>query len=145
MKYLDAALLGLGPSGGMLSTEILATLLSQNGLKTAFNLKKICQAARWFARPAMHHLPRVRAVDLALAQHKLDYYPTEMLEILASILEIDFHSMFTALSESRPGLLRLRENDIRGFLASHHLDFEVVMEYIKTGQVPQVQETETAQ
>lgn len=136
-QWLDASLLGLGPSGGMASLEILASLLHDSEGAKSLSLRRLCQSARWFAKPAMRHLPRATAVDLALAKAKLDYYPPELLGILSSILEIDLDAMLAALSEIRPGLIRLREADIRAFLESHGLDFEVVMEFIKTGRVPE--------
>jgi len=139
VKWIDSSLLGLGVSGGMTSTEILISLLRQKNQSKNLNLRTACQTARWFARPTMRHLPRATAIDLALAEHKLDYYPTELLGILSSILEIDIDAMLTALADSRPGLLRLKENDIRILLEGHSLDFDVVMEYIKTGKVPEAE------
>lgn len=135
-EWLDASLLGLGPSGGMVPLEVLAALLQRLGKGKSLNLQRLCRAGRWFALPAVRRLPMSNALDYLMSAHKLDYYPLDLLEMLAGIVEIDPRRLVEELDAQNPGRIRLKENDIREFLARHQLDFDVVMEFLKTGEIP---------
>lgn len=135
-EWLDASLLGLGPSGGMAAIEVLAALLQRLGKEKTLDLQRLCRAGRWFALPAVRRLPASNALDYLMSGHKLDYYPLDLLEMLAGILEITPQTLVAELDAQNPNRIRLKEIDIREFLARHSLDFEVVMEFLKTGEVP---------
>jgi len=136
---IDASLLGLGPSGGMAALETLAALGPRLPKKLRLNLKQLCLTGRWYALPAMRYLPTLRSTDLLLSKRKLDYYPVEFLERLAGILEMDLDFMLAKLDSVKGDRLRLKEIDLREFLAEQQLDFDVVLEYVKTGRVPDVE------
>lgn len=136
VEWLDGSLLGLGPSGGMTPLEVLAALLQRLGRGKSLNLQRLCRAGRWFALPAVRRLPASNALDYLMSIHKLDYYPLDLLEMLSGILEITPRALVEELDAQNPGRIRLKENDIREFLARHHMDFDVVMEFLKTGQIP---------
>lgn len=135
-EWVDASLLGLGPSGGMASLEVLASLLQRLGQPSPINLQRLCRTGRWFALPAVRQLPFSTALDYQMSEHKLDYYPLTLLETLAGILEIPTRQLVEEIDRQNPKRIRLKENDIRDYLATHQLDFDVVMEFLKTGQIP---------
>ncbi|HKY64136.1 MAG TPA: hypothetical protein VJR29_12030 [bacterium] len=138
-ESLDASLLGLGPSGGMAALETLAALAPRLPKKLRLDLKQLCLTGRWYALPAMRYLPSLRSADLLLSKRKLDYYPVEFLERLAGILEMDLEMMLAQLDAVKGDRLRLKEIDLREFLAQQNLDFDVVLEFIKTGRIPDVE------
>ena len=79
----------------------------------------------------------VRRIDLLMSELKLDYYPLEFLERLAGILEIDLGDMLREIAAANPDAIRLKEADIRAYLLQkHQLEFDVVVEFMKTGEVP---------
>lgn len=134
--WLDASLLGLGPSGGMAPVEILTALAPRLERKIPFDLRRLSLTGRWYALPALRYLPTVRTADLVLAKLKMDYYPVEFLERLAGILEMDIEAMLREIDAIKGPRARLKEVDLRDFLASQQIDFDVVVQYIQTGKVP---------
>src|SRR5262249_29507769 len=108
-EWLDAALLGLGPNGGANPLEVLVFVSQKKGLCAKINLKDLCIAANWYALPAVRKLPQTRYLDLLFSKHKIDYYPSEILEVLADILEVDLEEFLLELIQQRPSLIRLKE------------------------------------
>ncbi|HEX5033764.1 MAG TPA: hypothetical protein VFW62_04735, partial [bacterium] len=125
-----------GPSGGMPPIEILTALAPSLGRKVTFNLRQLAYTGRWFALPAMRYLPTVRTADLVLAKLKMDYYPVEFLERIAGILEMDIETMLREIDALKGPRPRLKEIDLRDYLASLQIDFDVVVQYIRSGKVP---------
>lgn len=135
-SWLDGSLLGMGPAGGMPTLEILAALAPRLGLKAKLDLHQLCRAGRWYALPAVRRLPSLRTIDLLMSRLKLDYYPSEFLERLAGILEMNPEDLLKSLAAQKGDRLRLKEIDLREFLASQNIDFGVIVEYMKTGKIP---------
>ncbi|MCE9626248.1 MAG: hypothetical protein K8R69_12495, partial [Deltaproteobacteria bacterium] len=132
VEWLDASLLGLGLSGGMASYEILVVLLQRLGYPKKWDLQQLCRAGRWHALPAIRRLPSIRHIDLVMSRLKLDYYPLEFLERLAGILEVDLETMLEEIGAQAPERIRLKEADIRSYLQKHGIEFDVVVEFMKT-------------
>ena len=135
-QWLDGAILGMGPGSGVASLEKLVTCFQSMGHCNDIRLGNLCNAGKFFVKPALHSLPQINYLDLILARHRLDYYPQDLLPHLSDILDINLEDFLKALKEFRKDKVSLTENDLRSYLNTHQLDLDVVMEFLKTGKVP---------
>lgn len=135
-KWLDASLSGLGPGNGYAVLEILVALLQNQGQLSQVDLTELSYASRWQAIPAIRRLPRPQLWQLLFAKHRIDYYPEELIAKIGDILEIPEESLLQTLQSLDPEAVELREPQLRDFLRQHQLDFEVVLHYLKTGEIP---------
>jgi len=137
--WVDASLLGMGQGAGMAPLEIITNLLHRQGKAAEIKLAELCQTAQHYALPALRSLPYITYPDLLFARHKIDFYPQETLGKLAEILEMGLEDFLIDLKKVRPDMIQLRKTDLREYLKTHKLDFDVVMDFIKTGKIPENQ------
>lgn len=135
-EWLDASLTGMGQGAGLASLEILASLLHERNLCRDIQLSGLSHTSKFFAQPAIRSLPYIGLLDLLSAKHKIDYYPQALLERLADILDMKLEDFLLELKKVKGERVQLREIDLRRYLAEHKLDFDVVAEFLKTGQIP---------
>jgi 4-hydroxy 2-oxovalerate aldolase len=135
-EWLDAGLLGLGLGGGVTPLEILVAVLQDEGQCRNIDLKELTRAAKWQALPVLKRVPHPDRLHLLFAKHRIDFQNPILLSIIAEILEMDLEDFVLRLKNLRPGIVQLREADLREMLAEEKIDFDVLMEYLKTGQIP---------
>jgi phosphosulfolactate synthase (CoM biosynthesis protein A) len=135
-EWLDASLLGMGRGAGMTPLEILVSLLHRKGLRKDIHLEAITLAAKWHALSALHRIPMVTYMDLLFAKHKIDYYAPPLLESLAHILDMDSEKFLLSLKDKVQRKGQIQDSDLREYLAKEKLDYDVVLQYLKTGMIP---------
>jgi len=135
-QWLDGAILGMGPGAGVAVLEELVANLQKEGLCNNIKLEELATAGKFFVRPALRTLPFIQYLDLLMAKHQLDFYPQELLEAFAGILDMELDQLIIDIKETRPDLVQLREADLKNYLKTHRLDYDVVLKFIKTGQIP---------
>ncbi len=134
-EWLDASLLGMGPGGGITSLETLVTLLKNENRCKEVDLEELTNAAKWQALPTLRTLPHSTYSDLLFAKHKIDFYPVSLLEKLSEILEISLEEFIIGLKKMFPDMTQLRKAHLEKYLNQEQLDFDVVMDYLRTGKV----------
>jgi hypothetical protein len=134
-EWLDGSLLGMGPGGGIASLETIITLLKNESLSQNIDLTELTNAAKWQALPTFRTLPQTTYVDLLFSKHQIDFYPAVLIERLAEILEISLEDFLIGLKKMFPEMTQLRRNHISEYLKRESLDFDVVMEYLRTGKL----------
>jgi 4-hydroxy 2-oxovalerate aldolase len=134
-EWLDASLLGAGRGAGITPLEILVSLLHRKGLRKDIHLEALTLAAKWYAMPALHRIPMVTYMDLLFAKHKIDFYAPSLLENLADILEMDPEKFLLSLKDKVQRKGQIQDSDLREYLAKEKLDLDVVMDYLKTGEL----------
>lgn len=137
VEWFDASLLGMGPGGGVVALEILVGWLQKLGYCAEIDLMELANAARWHAHPMIRKFPYPRQIDLLTAQWKIDYYPQEFLEKISEIVEMPLSVLFTNLRKAMGDSVQLRETHLRSYLQNHGLDFDVVLHYLRTGEIPE--------
>jgi 4-hydroxy 2-oxovalerate aldolase len=135
-SWLDGAINGMGPGSGVTNLEVLVACLQNFGFQKETRIQDLCTAGNFFVKPALRSLPRIRYLDLMLAQNQLDYDPQELLETLAHILDMDLDDFLKHLKSSKNNENPLQEEDLRNYLSTHRLDLDVIMEFLKTGKIP---------
>lgn len=133
--WVDAALMGMGPGAGVTNLEILVSLLQKDNLRNDLNLVELTQTAKFYVRNIFRTIPTIGLIDLLFAKLKIDYYPDSLILTIASVLDLSPEELLTRLKEIRPNLIQLKEADLKDYLASEGIDFEVLMNFIKTGKV----------
>jgi len=135
-QWLDASLLGMGPGAGVANLEILTAFLQSRGFLREIDLSGLSFTSYHQVIRTFLSFPLVTFLDLLFARHKIDFYPQNLLSSLSEILELHPEEFIKNLKEKNPGLVQLKEKHLREYLAEESLDFDVVLEYLKTGHIP---------
>lgn len=139
-EWLDGSILGMGPGGGMAPMEILTALFQERGAFPDADLKELTYAAKWQVAPVFKKIPRPDYLHLLFAKHRIDYSTPDLVPMIADVLELDAEEFLLRLQDSRPGVVQLREADLRDYLSHEGIDWDVLLEYFKTGKVPETSE-----
>jgi len=126
----------MGQGAGVTNLEVLVSLLQRQGQIPKIKLSDLGIDSKFYVLPCFRSLPYCQRIDLALAKHKLDYYPQQILEIIREILGLPMGNFLTDLKAIRKDLVQLQEKDIRKYLEGENLDYDVVLDYIKSGTIP---------
>lgn len=137
VQYIDASLFGMGEGAGITPLEVLVSHLHRQGLGTAFQLQGLCEAAQFYALPALKTLPHITLSDLLFAKYKMDYSPAILMQRISEILEVSQEELLLQMKKLFPDMVQIREEQLREYLQKEKLDFDVVMEFIRTGEIPQ--------
>jgi 4-hydroxy 2-oxovalerate aldolase len=138
-EWVDASLMGLGEGPGITNLEILTHLLQARGLATDLDLRELTLAAKNFALSIFGAPGVANLTDLLSAKYKIDFYPKEIFQALADILDSPLETVFSGLRQQNSDLVQLKEHHIRKFLSSQQLDYDVVMEFLRTGKIPHLE------
>ncbi len=136
VEYFAAALGGMGAGAGITPLETLTALFQTRGMAENLSLTRLSQHALTGALKIFQSLPHPELSDLMLAKHKLYFYPQELLEFLADLLEISLDDLLESIKLHLQHPERIRSGDLRNYLKQHRLDLDVVLDYLKTGAIP---------
>lgn len=136
-SYLDAALFGMGDGAGITPMEPLVALLQRQGYLQEINLEQLFNCANWRVTPTFRSYPHIGYLDLLFSKHKIDLYPRQLLESLAIMLELEMEDLLIRLKKRFPQMTQLKKAHLEEYLKEEKLDFDVVIEYLKTNQILQ--------
>ncbi len=131
-EYFTAALGGLGTGAGITPLEVLVAVLQSKGVANEISLSRLNQTTKSQAAKIFRSFPYPGYIDLVLAKHRLYFYPQELLEVLADILEMSLDELVQGLQKNLSHPERIRSGDLREYLKQHRLDLDVVLDYLKT-------------
>lgn len=135
-EWFDVSLLGIGRDSGITNSAILLSLLHREGFAKHLDAYELNNAGWHYLLPMLKRIPIVGYLDLLFAKHRIDIYPKEFLQVFGRILEMTPERIIERLRQLNPEISEIDEGSIRDLLQSEKLNYEVVMEYIRTGQIP---------
>ncbi len=135
-EWIDVSLLGIGRDSGITNATTLLSLLQREGFALDLDVFELSNAGWHYLLPMLKRIPAVGYLDLLFAKHRIDLYPKELLNIFGQILEMSPDQIIERLRVLSPGVSEITEGSIRTLLESEKLNYKVVTEYIRTGQIP---------
>lgn len=135
-EWIDASILGMGRGSGVTCLEVLISVLQRKNIRNDIDLLELSRAAKWNVLPSLKSLSRVRITDLCFSKYKIDYYPPELLERFSEILNTSLGSFLKSIRVKYPKTIQLDDSVLKKVLAEENLDWDVVMEFINTGEIP---------